>query len=179
MCLWEEVCRFTWTGCMNTSASAVSGKQRDPTSQGYCTAARLFSDDHTSFTASDRTHTSVYRTVSDPHGSRVCKRESVWERWDLQSLHTRRIAPTLTQRLGLSEYSRKHSQRASNSQSRRRLGRFCYPMPYFLKMNLLEPPEENSTLPRMSRNVNRRCLSPRSDTDGCDGKAQRSHTEAG
>lgn len=42
---------------MNTSASAVSGKQRDPTCQGYFTAGRLFSvtcGDHTSF--ADSTH---------------------------------------------------------------------------------------------------------------------------
>lgn len=42
-----------------------------------------------------------------------------------------------------------------------------------------EPPKENSALPGMSRNVNCRRLSPHSDTDGCDGKARRSHTEAG
>lgn len=91
---------------MNTSASAVSGKQRDPTSQGYCTAARLFSDDHTSFTASDRTHTSVYRTVSDPHGSRarvcgkgeICKvctqdvsRPHSHRDWDYLSIHANTV----------------------------------------------------------------------------------------
>lgn len=73
MCVWEKVCRFTWTGYMNTSASAVSVKQRDPTSQGYFTASRLLSDDHTSFTASHRMHASTYRTGSDPRTSYVCK----------------------------------------------------------------------------------------------------------
>lgn len=42
-----------------------------------------------------------------------------------------------------------------------------------------EPPEENSASPGMSRNANCRRLSPLSYSDGCDGKARRSHTEAG
>lgn len=75
-------------------------------------------------------------------------------------------------------FTQARSQQASNSQSSCRLSRLCYPVAYSWRW-ISRAPLRKTTLPGMSRNVNCRRLSPRSDTDGCDGKVRRSHTEAG
>lgn len=136
--LWERVCRLTWTGYENMSASAVSGKQRDPVCQGYFTALRHFSVNimipHHLQNLTVCTHQCIelWAIYIAPYW---CKHKSAWETWDLQSLHTYcanlqhpRCAHTHPQ---THTFTLTHSKQSSNSQSSCRLGRLFCPVAYF------------------------------------------------
>lgn len=149
--------------------------------QGYFTAVELFTvtcDDHTSFTAPNHMYTSMYRTVSDPHSSfwvrgkhEICK----------VCTHTVLSYSTRTTLINTHRYAHSHKHTANKLLIPKAAVGSADSATQWLTFEdeSPEPPKENNALPGMSRNVNCRCLSPCSDTDGCDGKARRSHTEAG
>lgn len=142
MCLWEKVCRLAWTGYMNTSASAVSGKETRyakviPQLWGFSVQHVVITHNLQHLTVC------VHQCIElrDPHSSYWCKHKRAWET-EIYKVCTHTVLSYSTHITLIHTYRNTHSHKQSTSlQFPKQLWtrQTLLPGGLLLKMNLQSP----------------------------------------